>query len=221
MEKAPYLDWSIKTGNGSLYSTVQDLYKFDRALYGDKLLSPASRKKMLGQSGDRNSYGWFVRERFGRRVTASNGRSPGFTSSLERFVDDDVCIIVLGNLYISTPIPRDLAAIVFGEDFPNPADFQPAEQSADALAPLLGRYRFGQDFFRPGIEVELRIDHGDLILDWGGGFTSPLIPLSETRFLDRNFWTPVTFVRDAEGRVVRFVFDRNYPAEKLAENQPH
>jgi CubicO group peptidase (beta-lactamase class C family) len=32
-EKAPYLDWSNKTGNGSLYSTVDDLYRFDRALF--------------------------------------------------------------------------------------------------------------------------------------------------------------------------------------------
>ena len=31
-EKALYIDWSNKTGNGSLYSTVDDLYRFDRAL---------------------------------------------------------------------------------------------------------------------------------------------------------------------------------------------
>ena len=46
-EKAPYLDWSNKTGNGSLYSTIDDLYLFDRALntmsHGLVMLGPDGR----------------------------------------------------------------------------------------------------------------------------------------------------------------------------------
>ncbi|MCI0356176.1 MAG: beta-lactamase family protein, partial [Acidobacteria bacterium] len=93
LENAPYIDWSIKTGNGSLYSTVEDLYRFDRALYTDQLLSRRSRDKMFTEQSEGVGYGWFVRKRFDRRVTAYGGRSPGFSSSLERYVDDDVCII--------------------------------------------------------------------------------------------------------------------------------
>jgi hypothetical protein len=219
LENAPYLDWSIKTGNGSLYSTAEDLYKLDRALYTDELLSAASRAKMFAESGDRNSFGWFVRQRFGHRVTASNGRSPGFTSSFERFLDDDVCIIVLSNLYISTPIPADLAAIVFGEAYTNPAEIQPVTLPADALGPLVGRYRFGEDFFRPGIEVTVRREGEELVLDWGGGFISPLIPLAETRFLDRNFWAAVTFVPDEKGKVAKLVwrYEQDYAAERVPD----
>jgi len=222
LENAPYLDWSIKTGNGSLYSTADDLYRFDRALYSNQLLSEASRAKMFAESGDQNSHGWFVRERFGRRLTAGNGRSPGFTSSLERFVDDDVCIIVLSNLYISTPIAADLAAIVFDEPFTNPADIQPIELPRQALAPVLGHYQFGDDFFRPGITVTVRLQEDDLLLDWGGGFLSPLIPLSETRFIDRNFWAPVTFVVSEQGQVIRLLwhYEKDYPAEKLPDSRP-
>ena len=219
LENAPYLDWSSKTGNGSLYATAEDLNKFDRALYTDKLLSAASRAKMFAESGDRNSHGWFVRDRFGHRVTASNGRSPGFTSSLERFTDDDVCIIVLSNLYISTPIPADLAAIVFGEAHTDPAEIQPVALPPEALAPLLGRYQFGQDFFRPGINVTAHQEGEELLLDWSEGFASPLIPLSETRFLDRNFWAAVTFVTDEKGKVQRLLwrYEKDYAAERINE----
>ncbi len=38
IKNAPFLDWSIKTGNGSIYSTVEDLYKWDRSLYTEKIL---------------------------------------------------------------------------------------------------------------------------------------------------------------------------------------
>src|SRR5262245_16058949 len=37
LENSSFLDWSIKTGNGSLYSTTEDLYKWDRALYTEKI----------------------------------------------------------------------------------------------------------------------------------------------------------------------------------------
>ena len=39
-EKPPYLDWTSKTGNGSLYSTARDLLAFQRALQRGTLLKP-------------------------------------------------------------------------------------------------------------------------------------------------------------------------------------
>jgi len=41
LERSPYIDWSAKTGNGSLYSTTSDLLKFVRA-YGEGRLLPSS-----------------------------------------------------------------------------------------------------------------------------------------------------------------------------------
>ncbi len=41
---APYLDMTIPYAAGSLYSTVEDLYRWDQLLYTDKLLSAASKK---------------------------------------------------------------------------------------------------------------------------------------------------------------------------------
>src|SRR5215471_3370554 len=56
--KAPYLDWSNKTGSGSLYSTAGDLLRFDRALNAGKVLSDSTRKKYY-VAGDENRYGWY------------------------------------------------------------------------------------------------------------------------------------------------------------------
>ncbi|NOK21482.1 serine hydrolase [Corallococcus carmarthensis] len=44
---APYLDMSLPYAAGSLYSTVEDLYRWDRALYENKLLPEALKQKMF------------------------------------------------------------------------------------------------------------------------------------------------------------------------------
>ncbi len=217
---APYLDWSIKTGNGSLYSTVEDLYKWDRALYTDGVLNASSRAKMFQDYGARAGYGWFVRQRFGRRGAAINGRSPGFTSSLERFVNDDLCIIVLSNNYsgIASSLAGDVTAIVFGE---KPQAVLPP--TAVAVNPMLlasyaGRYQFGPDFaFNPGQVVTVENSGGQLRVNAGAGGVSYLIPQGENQFLDRLFGGIVTFGKDAAGSVTQLTwsFGRDFVANRI------
>ena len=219
LENAPYLDWSIKTGNGSLYSTVEDLYKFDRALYADKILKKATWGKMFVE-GRGNSYGWFVRKRFHRRVAAANGRSPGFTASFERFVDDDVCVIVLSNSYSAvaqSPIADDLAAIALGERYVVPKAIKPVKVNPKILEAYVGRYEFGVDFFRPGAVVTIGREEDHLLMDWGGGFHAILVPVSEREFLDRSFWARVIFAKDQKGEVTQLTWDADkaYTAKKL------
>jgi len=44
---APYLDMSLPYAAGALYSTVEDLYRWDQALYGTAVLSEASKERMF------------------------------------------------------------------------------------------------------------------------------------------------------------------------------
>jgi len=58
-----------------------------------------------------NNYAWFVRKKHGLLAVASNGRSPGFLSSLEYYPENDLTVIVLSNSY--SPVsqsPIDLRA---------------------------------------------------------------------------------------------------------------
>jgi len=216
LENAPYLDWSIKTGNGSLYSTVEDLYRFDRALYTDKVLNRRSRDKMFSEQSEGLGYGWFVRKRFDRRVTAYGGRSPGFSSSMERYVDDDVCIIMAGNLYssLAQSLTDDLAAIVFGQPY-RTLQLLPQPVAPAVLAAAVGGYQFGPEFFTPNLPVQVAVRDGQLVLK------SPedifLIPQPDGTFLDRAYGGTVTFKSDAQGTVTHFTwsFGREYVAQRL------
>ena len=216
VENAPLLNWSVKTGNGSLYSTVEDLYKWDRALYSDTILKKATRDRMFTDYGG-FGYGWFVRKKFDRRVVAINGRSPGFTSSLDRFIDDDVAIILAANTYsgMTQSMADDLAAIVFGQKYASPQ--KPANVSAASLENYSGRYQFDQDFtFNPGATVTVeRIDNTLRMVT--GGSTSYLIPQSETTFVDRLFGGVVSFAKGANGKVTSLTwnFGSDFKASKI------
>src|SRR5262245_63241383 len=82
LENASWIDWTIKTGNGSLYSTVEDLYKWDRALYTEKILKKSALDKMFTPyvegAGYHAGYGWFISRRLNRKLISFSGRSPGF-----------------------------------------------------------------------------------------------------------------------------------------------
>jgi CubicO group peptidase (beta-lactamase class C family) len=91
-------------GAGDVYSTVDDLLRWDEALYGDKLLSSESRAAMFriqyktarGGLG----YGWFVRRGADGSIShfQHGGSGAGFTSVLIRRPKDHVYIAVLANL---------------------------------------------------------------------------------------------------------------------------
>jgi CubicO group peptidase (beta-lactamase class C family) len=217
VKNAPYLNWSIKKGNGSLYSTVGDLYKWDRAVYTDKILSPSSREKMFPDYGG-FGYGWFVRKQNGRPAVIINGRSPGFTSSLQRFVDDDVCIVLLANTYsgLTQALADDLAALVFGQKV---TTLQPLPKiSRDELDQNVGTYQFGQDFsYNPNATVRIKSDGADLAMSINNDDTY-LLPQSGGKFLDRLYGGVVQFIRDPQGHVtaLSWSFGQPFIAKKTA-----
>ena len=210
IEKAPYIDWTIKTGNGSLYSTVEDLYKWDRALYTEKILGKQTLAKIFKEHIENVGYGWFIHKHpYGREIYI-NGRSPGFTSYLGRFIDQDLCIIVLGNIYnsVTTPIGRDLAALVLGYPYEIPK-LKNIRFDSKKLDFMVGDYQFGPDFYVPNGRITIVEKDGYLFTngDW-------LIPLSETEFIHRRYWSHLTFEKNEKGIVTQLIFD-SFKGKKL------
>lgn len=203
LELAPQIDWSIKTGNGSLYSTLGDLLRWQRALAGGRVLSEASRHKMFAEHSANVGYGFFVRQREHGREIYMNGRSPGFGAFIGRWVDADLYVVVLMNLYSTVPttVGRDLAAMALGDEV-EPPRFRSAPPPPEILRAVAGSYQFGPDFYVPNVTRAYFERDGHLWSDWGwempeGGFT----------FRDRTYWSEIEFVRDDSGRVTAVEVD--------------
>lgn len=99
------------TADGSLYFSILDLAKWDAALYGDKLLKRSSLDlmwtpvKLKDGSPNKGGYGfgWFVEEKHGHRVIGHDGAWQGFKTSIQRYVNDRLTVVVLANLAEATP----------------------------------------------------------------------------------------------------------------------
>lgn len=105
---ASYLDMSIPYAAGSMYSTVEDLYLWDQALYTDKLLPPALMdlyfKPYIPAFGDSHyAYGWGVgKERIGNtedsvEAIAHGGGINGFNTNISRVTSDKSLVVLLNN----------------------------------------------------------------------------------------------------------------------------
>ena len=98
--------WSfVGFSAGSLMSTVEDLAKWDAALYTDKLVKKSTLDQMWqparGPRGEllpfNCGFGWFVDHFNGHRILQHSGGTPGFSSVMYRFPDDSLTVVLLTN----------------------------------------------------------------------------------------------------------------------------
>lgn len=119
-QRAILTDASWPSGAGALYSTLDDLYRWDQVLYQDDILSADSIEMMhtpwvdTGQ-GASYGYGWDIGTTVGHQSIAHGGGIFGFASYMLRFPNDDAVIIVLSNGIQMPPriAAEELAGILF------------------------------------------------------------------------------------------------------------
>lgn len=123
---AAFADMSFPLGAYGLYSTVEDLYKWDQALAGSQLLSKQLMELMFTPLYNSYACGWMVSHDNGKKCVHHFGDVSGYYSDFLRFVDDQLTIIFLSNMSITpvTHLTRELAKIAFGQSvlLPIPAD---------------------------------------------------------------------------------------------------
>ena len=113
-----------------MYSTTNDLCAWYRALQGGRFFE-------LGKLP--HPYGWEVRETEAKKkYLEKDGRIPGFVSNFSMFLDEDLVVILLGNLEDAAvnSMAMDLAAIALGASVPPP----PPRSAAPAPVPQVHEY---------------------------------------------------------------------------------
>jgi len=95
---------SAVLGDGGIYSSLDDLAKWDLALRQHTLLSEAEMQPALTppappSDGPAVSYGfgWFLYPYQGHRRMWHDGETVGFRTTIQRFPDDGLAVIVLAN----------------------------------------------------------------------------------------------------------------------------
>jgi CubicO group peptidase (beta-lactamase class C family) len=123
---------SATLGDGGVYTSLEDLEKWERALAEHTLLSAEEMKPALTSATDskgaplRNldgsraplyGFGWFLDAYHGRRRYWHYGETVGFRTAIERFPDHRLTVIVLANrAEVDAPaMAESVAQLAFGE----------------------------------------------------------------------------------------------------------
>lgn len=104
--KAVFSDQSLTSavlGDGGIYSSVEDLFKWDRALYANKLVSAETLSRAFTpgvlNDGTKTEYGfgWFTGEYRGRARARHSGSTCGFRNELQCYPESESAVIILTN----------------------------------------------------------------------------------------------------------------------------
>lgn len=212
---ATYIDMIIPYAAGALYSSTEDLLRWDQALYSDKLLSQKSLGAMFTPFKNGYAYGWGVGTLFNRRYIAHAGGIEGFSTHISRFPDDRATVIVLSNndMAVANVIANDLAAILFGEKYEVPRERKQITLSSKIYDSYVGQYEAA-----PGFVLTVAKEGEKLMVQATGQGSVEIFPESETKFFLRAVDAQITFVKDEKGQVTGLILRQNgrdFPAKKI------
>ena len=203
------MEWPFSAG--VLYSTVDDLYKWDRALYGNAILTDAYKQKMLTPGKSNYGYGIMIDSLEKHPRIWHNGGIPGFISHIARYINDDVCVIVLCNtiitqnntLPITDNITEGLADIVFDLPVETPYIHKEIAIDPSLIDKFVGKYN-------AGLTLEVIKKDNKLYRHRDGSADIELKPESNTKFFygdDSN--RQLEFELDTMGKIVKIWFINN------------
>jgi hypothetical protein len=207
---AAYLSMTHPYAAGALASSVDDLARWDAALYTGELVRSETLAlahqsyRLLDGSPTQYGYGWAVTEYEGFQFIEHGGGINGFLCGGARVPAEQVYVAVLTNLEAPKPDPNmlafQLAAMVIGKPYVAPVAI---EVDASLLSDYIGVYYIDQNEQRV-----ITCTDGQLYSQRTGGMRLKLLPYA----LDAFFLTEATdhfiFVRGENGKVTGMQVER-------------
>jgi CubicO group peptidase (beta-lactamase class C family) len=217
LENAGFVHMTIPHAAGALYSTTEDLLKWEQGLFGGKLLSAASLKTMTTPFKSDYACGLAVETKDGRKVIQHGGGIEGFNTQLTYYPDDKLTVVVLGNVSGAAPgeIAAKLSALAHGEAVKLRTERKEITPDPKVLARYVGTYELAA-----GVNMLITLEGNQLSEKLGEQPTFPIFPESETMFFLKVVDAQIEFVKDSSGAVTHLVLHqggRDQKAPRIGE----
>jgi CubicO group peptidase (beta-lactamase class C family) len=190
---AGYISMTIPFSAGALYSTTRDLLKWERALFGGKVLTAASLNAMTTPFKNNYAFGLVAATKDGHKLISHGGGIEGFNTSLNYYPDDKLTVIVLGNLNgaASDQLADNLGKVALGQSVVLASERKVVEVSPKILDEYAGTYQIS-----PTFSIVMSVENGQLMTQATGQPKWPIFASSETRFFLKVVPAEVEFFRD-------------------------
>lgn len=199
-ENAGFLSMTQPYAAGSLMSTVEDMFRWNRALISGKVLSLESLElawtNYTLNNGDHINYGygWMPGDVQGSAMIAHGGGINGFMTHEAYFPAEDLFVVLFLNCTcIGTEAAHKIAALALGKPF----DYKEVVIDVSKLDEYVGVYQNST-----GNQRNIYIEDGKLISQRVGGGTFRIIPFESDKFFFENSLTKIEFTRDRSSKVV-------------------
>jgi len=209
--KAINWDMSRAGAAGALYSTVEDLMRWNEGVFGGKVLSVESRKAAFTpvklDSAEEPimpyGYGWIMGEYRGLKTISHGGGLQGWSAFLTRYVDQNTTVVVLHNAMPAVPnlSPNEVAELAADAFLWQEMKARPKyeiDESVDptTFAAYVGRYDF------MGAVMDVALEGDQLTARLTGQPQYPIFPLGGDRFFWKVVDAQIEFLKDEKGHVV-------------------
>lgn len=195
-------------GDARVNSSVNDLLKWDRALYTNKLLSSKGMKEIFSvatlqdKSNTKYGFGWGIDENvdFGK-VVRHTGGWPGYNTQIDRHITNDKTIIILQNHDDAVNPIQEIRSILYNIPLPVAIEKSEITLPIEYLQKLVGVYEIQE-----GFDANITLEKNQLYGQLPGQEAYPLYAESELLFFLKVTDAQVQFEKDDKGIVTKFYF---------------
>lgn len=217
LEDALNWDMSHAGAAGAIYSTVEDLQRWNEGIFGGKVLNQktldAAFTKAETKANDNAmgyGYGWAMGQQRGLPMIHHGGGLQGFSSFLTRFPKQDLTVAVLHNALPGSGElePGRLAAILaeaflWKEMAPNPSRAVDETVDPKTYVAFVGDYDYGQ------ATLTVTTEDNRLFAQLTGQQKMEIFPASSSLFFWKVVNAQIEFLRDVDDNVISVQHTQN------------
>ena len=211
----PYINWNINIGLDGIYSTIEDLYKLERAFYGETILSNSSKTIMTTQYNkiypdngffDSYGYGILINPYYNHNhyLLTHSGGYFGTMTTYDSYPKDNIFIAVLSNNESESHIiSYGLAGIIFGKNVELPYKHSEISTNTIDLNKFIGKY---ENILGKNENIEIISKEGKLYFN---SIENQLKAESNTKFFsNNNNDRTIEFIINKKGKTTKLIYTK-------------
>ncbi|AME06241.1 beta-lactamase family protein [Bacillus siamensis] len=201
-------------GDGTVNSTIGDLYLFDQALYTEEIISKETKDQAFtpGYWNEEEhfgyGFGWMIQNSSQKgKVVSHDGGWPGYSTLMIRYIDHNKTLIYLSNMEQPYQFEQAVIAAAVNILFDQPYEIpkRPADQKKADIDPAIYSRFIGDYSFQDDTHASVAVKENRLYLTIDGQTPFELFPMTETRYFVRALPLEIEFAGDKAQAASHFV----------------